>query len=99
MSFSSSHYNKIHFQSERSGDDTDEDDVPLRKGKKGKNHLLLSKKKSKKSNSNDDDGPGGVGGAKKKLSMLFGRRRYVKIFLQGDPSGCSLGLLGFRFIY
>ena len=66
------------FQSERSGDDSDEDDLPLRKaGKKGKNHLLLSKKKAKKSSSNDDDGPNVANGAKKKLSMLFGRRRYA----------------------
>ena len=69
----------LHFQSERSGDDTDEDDLPLRKGKNSRrNHLLLSKKKSKKSNSDDVGGPGGgggAGGAKKKLSMLFGRRR------------------------
>ena len=63
------------FQSERSGDDSDEDDLPLRKaGKKGKNHLLLSKKKAKKSSS-DDDGNPVANGAKKKLSMLFGRRR------------------------
>ena len=66
------------FQSERSGDDSDEDDLPLRKaGKKGKNHLLLSKKKAKKSSSNDDDGNPVANGAKKKLSMLFGRRRYA----------------------
>ena len=68
------------FQSERSGDDSDEDDLPLRKaGKKGKNHLLLSKKKAKKSSSNDDDGNPVANGAKKKLSMLFGRRRYERM--------------------
>ena len=61
---------------DESRENSDEDDLPLRKaGKKGKNHLLLSKKKAKKSSSNDDDGNPVANGAKKKLSMLFGRRR------------------------
>ena len=67
--------NKFPLQSERSGEASDEDDLPLRKGKNAhRRNQLLSKKKSKKSNSNDDDGPSK---AKKKLSMLFGRRRYT----------------------
>ena len=76
------------FQSGRSGDDSDEDDLPLRKaGKKGKNHLLLSKKKAKKSSSNDDDGNPVANGAKKKLSMLFGRRRYISSCGDGKVKG------------
>ena len=78
------------FQSERSGDDSDEDDLPLRKaGKKGKNHLLLSKKKAKKSSSNDDDGNPVANGAKKKLSMLFGRRRYERMRSDKMSSTCE----------